>query len=411
MRHMRFRPPPITTAEGAVDDLGFRYDALQLGNNPNLMLDHLSVSWGSDEVVDLHEFANDSTLQWSTIEVSNPEGQPERPHNDGMIVGPDSPRVTIHHSLFAHHEARCPAMATGPAELLNTVVYDCKDAFVHHNAAEGEFHIAGNTFIQGPNHEEFTPLFFDDEEPGGTTYWLSQNDIQAPGQFEGVVDDISDTPLAEAAFFGADPDAVIDTPSDFSAESDGYVPVGLQTPADAYEAVLESAGAFPRDGMSRRTIDEVRNGTGTWDPDPPDDLLEGLTPTDPPPDDDADGMADDWELEHGLDPNDGDDHASAMPSGYTAIEEYVNELSDFLVGAPPSAGATPSPSASGDEAAAPGGAPTPATASSGTGASGDGGGGSDSLGKVALGVAVLAVALSGASLYLVQRRTRPQSGQ
>ena len=34
IRHLRLRPPPITDEEGAVDDLGQIYDALQLSNNP-----------------------------------------------------------------------------------------------------------------------------------------------------------------------------------------------------------------------------------------------------------------------------------------------------------------------------------------------------------------------------------------
>lgn len=357
LRHLRIRPPPLTDEEGLVDDLGHRYDALQLGNNPNLMLDHLSLSWGSDETLDLHEFANDATVQWTTIEQSNPEGLgDEGPHNDGMIAGPDSPRVTVHHVLMAHHEARCPAMATGPAELLNSVLYDCQDAFVHHNAAEGEFHIAGNTFIHGPSHEAFTPIFLDDEDPGGTTYWLHQNQFVAPGQLEGVADDIADTPLGEAAFYGADPEQVISEPTDFAEEVDTYQPVSLQEdPAAAYDAVLESAGAFPRDQMTLETVDDVRNGTGDWTPDPPADLLAGLAPADPPVDDDRDGMADDWEAANGLDPGDGDDHTTVMDSGYTAIEQYVNQVADELVGGDGAApaDATGDGDGDGDEQAAP----------------------------------------------------------
>ena len=104
IRHVRLRPPPITTAEGAENDLGQIYDSLQLSNNSNLMLDHLSLSWGSDETLDLYEHASDATIQWTTIEQSNPEGQPEGPHNVGAMIGPDSPRVSIHHVLFAHHQ-------------------------------------------------------------------------------------------------------------------------------------------------------------------------------------------------------------------------------------------------------------------------------------------------------------------
>jgi hypothetical protein len=59
--------------------------------------------------------------------------------------------------------------------------------------------------------------------------------------------------------------------------------------------------------------------------------MAGLTPTAPPADADNDGMADAWETSRGLDPTYGNDHSQVMPSGYTAIEEYVNGLADALV--------------------------------------------------------------------------------
>ena len=57
IRHLRFRPPPITDEEGSVNDLGQKYDALQLSGNPNTILDHLSLSWGSDETLDMYELS------------------------------------------------------------------------------------------------------------------------------------------------------------------------------------------------------------------------------------------------------------------------------------------------------------------------------------------------------------------
>jgi hypothetical protein len=42
-------------------------------------------------------------------------------------------------------------------------------------------------------------------------------------------------------------------------------------------------------------------------------------------------MADSWERSHGLNPADGTDHNRVMASGYTAIEEYVNERAAALL--------------------------------------------------------------------------------
>jgi len=49
-----------------------------------------------------------------------------------------------------------------------------------------------------------------------------------------------------------------------------------------------------------------------------------------PADADNDGMPDAWEKAHGLDPRSADADRK-MPSGYTAIEEYVNQLADKLI--------------------------------------------------------------------------------
>ena len=66
----------------------------------------------------------------------------------------------------------------------------------------------------------------------------------------------------------------------------------------------------------------------------PADWMEGLGPVPRLPaddGDDGDGMDDDRELGGGLDPTDGSDHSSVLPSGYTAIKEYINGLADALI--------------------------------------------------------------------------------
>ena len=121
------------------------------------------VSWASDETVDVYE-ADDFTIQWCTIEESSTEGHPEGEHNYGLINGPDGYGISLHHNLFAHHKNRCPAVANGPADIRNNVMYDAQHAFVHHNPASGHFNIMGNYFREGPSADLF-PFYFDDESP------------------------------------------------------------------------------------------------------------------------------------------------------------------------------------------------------------------------------------------------------
>jgi hypothetical protein len=75
---------------------------------------------------------------------------------------------------------------------------------------------------------------------------------------------------------------------------------------------------------------ELQQRNGSWRNYRPADLMAGLTPTPPPLDSDDDGMPDSWENIHGLNPNNGNDHTTIMPSGYTAIEAYINGLASGM---------------------------------------------------------------------------------
>ncbi|MFC1613706.1 hypothetical protein ACFL5K_00245, partial [Gemmatimonadota bacterium] len=61
------------------------------------------------------------------------------------------------------------------------------------------------------------------------------------------------------------------------------------------------------------------------------DLMTGLVVHSSPTDTDGDGMMDSWERANGLNPSDSADHNMIMDSGYTAIEEYCNELARKII--------------------------------------------------------------------------------
>lgn len=322
VRHVRVRP---TYDESD----GEQFDALRFSLSRFVMLDHVSVSFGVDEIVDLYS-AQDVTVQWSVIESALTEGHPEGEHNYGLINGPDGRRVSILNSVFAHNKNRNPALANGPAEVVNNVMYNVQHGFVHHNPASGQFNFMGNYFMPGPEGE-LIPFFFDDENGGADEslfYFFEDNFVGGPGSVcdEGLLDNpwqqcdvesyVTDLHHATVAF-------------DFSPESDNYRAPDSVPAADTWNDVLDYAGTYPHDVVSRRTVTEARAGTGSWGGREPNDLLEGLTPGQAPEDTDDDGMSDVWETSHGLDPET-DDSAEIMESGYTAVEEYLNELAQAL---------------------------------------------------------------------------------
>jgi len=370
IRHVRVRPPPRPSG---ID--GNQYDAMQFSLNREVMLDHLSVSWGVDENVDLYE-AQDCTVQWSIIaEAEVGAGHPDgAEHNYGLINGPDGHRIAVHHVLFAHNKNRNPAIANGPAELRNNVAYNVRHGFIHHNPASGHFNIVGNTYRRGPD-DTLVPFFFDDEndpEVPGLRYYLADNAVDDPGEYVGVVQNPWVEPFLHESFeYLNKPEANRSAVEfDFSAMT-GFIPVTTQGPSEAYALVLAQSGAFPRDAVDTRVLAEVLARNGAWDAHRPASLLAGLTAGTGPADVDNDGMADDWEAANGLSAADGNDHSTVRPSGYTAIEEYVNGLADGLSPTPvtPDGGVPgPSSSASGPVAASSSGTTAPTSAAGATSA-------------------------------------------
>ncbi|MEN0062334.1 MAG: thrombospondin type 3 repeat-containing protein [Myxococcota bacterium] len=302
LRHLRIRP-----ARWGCETGGEQYDALRFARNDGAMFDHLSVAWGVDETVDVYE-GRGVTIQDSIIGESATTGHPEGSHNYGLLN--NGGRTSVIRTFFIHHRSRNPALATGPGEVVNTVVYDVQQGFVNHNVASGRFNLVGNVFIEGPS-ASLVPFSFDGGDEA--TYHIADSWVERDG--------------ASGAW----------SPDDLETNSSLYLreppvfrgahvaPRVLQA-ATVLTQLTAQAGAMPRDVVDRRLLRELAERNGAWGIERPADFMAGLQATAPPADTDEDGMADEWERSHGLDPNDPTDHATTMASGYPAIEAYLNVL-------------------------------------------------------------------------------------
>ena len=309
-----------------------QYDALQFSTAHHFILDHVSVSGGADETVDLYE-AHDATVQWSTIESSAAVVQQgdTTTHNYGLINGPDGNRLSVHHTLFAHHRVRSPAIANGPAEIIHNVVYNGLRGFVHNNPATGGFNFIGNTFVDGPS-AALAAFYFDPENAidGSLRYFLSGNEARgAQGACSpGAVDDPWTT-----CDIGQEAPAATRTTTKHAFTGDAYREVRTGPTTAGYDAVVARSGAFPRDFIAKRSVSELASGTGAYDSRYSNDsnFLEGLSAGVAPTDADGDGIADDWESANGLSPSNPADAATIMPGGYSALETYLAHLAEALL--------------------------------------------------------------------------------
>jgi pectate lyase len=340
VRHLRSRP-----GDGSAGVPYGSRDGIQIithsGNRnlSNIILDHVSTSWGVDENLSIWPSRNASnptasienvTIQWSIVsEALMNSFHPSGPHSMGLLVGEGSRNISLHHNLFAHNNQRNPRIKQDVlnADVVNNVIYN----WGHMSAEVGERADLPPTTVNFVKN-----------------YWKSGADSR-PGRHEVRVKPMPETsgiyyegnigpnrPFSGNQRPGqlmAPEWAISDVGSQYVSPFRFAAPPITEQRADlAYTLVLARAGATvpARDEVDVNVIRSVRFGTGTIIDSPDDvggwpDYGEVSRPAGW--DTDGDGMPDWWELLHGLDPNDPSDALlDRTGDGYTNIEEYINSL-------------------------------------------------------------------------------------
>jgi pectate lyase len=298
------------------------HDGAGLNGVERLVLDHFTVSWAADESLSVCR-SRYVTVQWSTIEAGTiKEGTKYSGyHNFGMFSAYNATGdfITVHHNLFAHNSRRTPSIRDGFADLRNNVIYNARGGFDHDGSGSNNYNYIGNYFQRGPNSTgELAGVSW------GKKKWWAEFRGPGKGSQYYVEDNLWDDQPPPLPPYVEDGTVRLKEPMPAPK-------VTTQKAKEAYELVLKRAGTWPRDAVTKQTIAEVRAGTGDYGRrEPKGGLMEGLTPGAAPLDTDKDGMPDEWEKKNGLDPAK-DDSAKVMPSGYTAVEVYVNELAEKLV--------------------------------------------------------------------------------
>ncbi|MHC4627668.1 MAG: pectate lyase family protein, partial [Planctomycetota bacterium] len=326
VQHIRVRPgnkgPVDADINDAVSVLGARGES---DGAYNIVLDHISASWGEDETVSTWYGAHDITICWSIIsEALNRSRHRKRTHSAGLLIGDSSYHVSMHHNLLAHNDFRNPLVSEGGThDFVNNVIYNwgVLPAEITDYGSNTFLNFVGNYFVPGSSTNEgpYEILFAE----GNPKIYVEGN----------IGPHRPDPNMDEWALVG------------FGWGEEGVAPVKYRslkrfetpsiasvTAAEALDTVLTQAGATApqRDAVDQRVVSDVKNRTGSII-DSPEDVggypeLAGGTP---PVDSDHDGMADDWERQMGLDPSDaadGDDDLDG--DGYTNIEEYLHFLSN-----------------------------------------------------------------------------------
>ena len=343
VRYLRFRMGDKFQKGGMVDGNGGD-DAFGGTKRKNIIIDHCSISWSTDEAFSV--YAGDSTtLQWNLIaEPLNYSYHYEtgdtgyEHHGFGAIWG--GLHLTAHHNLFAHCNNRTPrfnGIRHTPTEFVdyrNNVIYNWGGNNIY--AGEGgDYNIINNYYKAGPNTKPDVQSQIvnpgRNEKIGFGKWYVDGNYVEGAkaisrDNWNGITMGNKGTNEDKLA-------TIINKPHP------SYYLANTESATAAYESVLKYVGAsFRRDTLDVRIINDVKNKTGrfidvqggyphgtayeetihAWPT-----LKSGVLPLDT----DADGIPDEWEKKHGLNPADAKDSALfTLDKKYSNIEVYLNSL-------------------------------------------------------------------------------------
>lgn len=286
IRYLRFRmgQERVTSADGA-DVMGSR-------RFKNIIIDHCSFSWSTDECVSLYEGEN-ITLQWSIIAESLRLAKHSKgPHGYGGIWG--GKNASFHHNLMAHNDSRTPRFGPGSTtqgqelvDMRNCVIYNwagvgCYGAEAMNVNIVNNFYKPGPATSSGTNRARIIAIDKKTGLPASDSFYPINNKF---GKFfiEGNIVDESTSILntdksicinasqnnwTYGVYNQINSTYNITAAEKAALKTDVPFATGEVTThiaSIAYEKVLAYAGAsLRRDSHDRRIVEETRNGTAAF---------------------------------------------------------------------------------------------------------------------------------------------------
>lgn len=337
IRFLRFRMGDQNKVEG---------DALTICEHKNIIVDHCSFSWSTDECVSVYGNEN-FTLQYCFITESlKASVHAKGAHGYGGIWG--GKNASFHHNLLAHHQSRNPRFdhdyvntkCAGPIDFVNNVVYnwESNSAYGGEGSTKGgggrKINFVNNYYKPGPSTKSnvktrlIDPWTSCDNCVDGSKVLEKGGAVKPPQIYLVGNTMVGSADVTADNWKGSTKSKSIAGVDD--RWTNNLTPLSAEQSADAaYETVLSKAGcSLHRDALDTRIANDVRNGVGSLINSPSEAggypvLAAGNTPRDT----DRDGMPDEWEDANGLDKNaSSDNKLYTLDKNYTNLEVYLNSL-------------------------------------------------------------------------------------
>ena len=245
----------------------------------NIIIDHCSVSWCTDECASFYGM-KDFSFQWNIISESLRNSIHDKgSHGYGGIWGGEN--ASYHHNLLAHHDSRNPRLdhdyvstQKGPLSLVNNVVYNWDGDSCYGGESANKtgdyrkYNLINNYYKPGPRTTKHI-WFLNPTTSCSNCSGLGTGPI-VPGHFymdgnymygkSSMTDDnwtgTSVSSSVISSIKASEPFSYAASPSSIS----------IQGAENGFNAVLNYAGAsFARDAVDERIANETKNGTYTYE--------------------------------------------------------------------------------------------------------------------------------------------------
>ncbi len=367
IRHMRFRRGETF--------VGRRDDAI--GGNPvgNIMLDHISATWGLDENMSIYRHMyspgatyKDIKLPTVNITIQNSlfgEALDTYNHAFGSTLGGEN--CSFMRNMWANNAGRNPSIGwNGIFNFVNNVMFNWVHRSIDGGDYTAKYNIINNYFKPGPLTNLDNQISYRILKPESGRSKLDHL-VFGRAYVHGNIVENNERVTKDNWDGGVQMENMKGSEMDLE-EAKTYFPLmktnkpmpmpwfrEIMPAKEAYNYVLENAGAtLPiRDAVDTRIVKTVKTGTPEYieglDPNsfyqfkhrrlPADSYKKGII-TDiaqvggypeykgkPYSDSDKDGMPDAWEKKYKLNPNDPSDaNGDINNDGYTNIEDYINGI-------------------------------------------------------------------------------------